>query len=98
MFPLQRNTQNTPNALPVNFERDTPLSFRLKHCHDFLFLLFTDPYPDLFCRCRETYPQSEVVLSRSPTGYFQGQARCSSPFRKFKELFGRYLYNCESCL
>ncbi|CAB4029977.1 Leucine-rich repeat-containing 63, partial [Paramuricea clavata] len=30
---------------------------------------------------RESWPQSEVLLSRSPTAFFQGTARCSSPFR-----------------
>ena len=30
---------------------------------------------------RESWPQSEVLLSRSPTTFFQGIARCSSPFR-----------------
>ncbi|XP_028405726.1 uncharacterized protein LOC114528287 isoform X2 [Dendronephthya gigantea] len=30
---------------------------------------------------RESWPQSEILLSGSPTSFFQGTARCSSPFQ-----------------
>lgn len=38
-----------------------------------------------FFHFRESWPQSEVLLSKSPTAFFQGTARCSSPFRKLRD-------------